>query len=435
MQRAGIVAIVGRANVGKSSLFNAIVRRREAVVASEPGTTRDRVTARASYSGKDFWLVDTAGMKTPDDEFELGIQEQITQAANDADVIMVVVESDVPITVEDRQVATKALKTKKNVVLVVNKIDKNKGAEPKEWQKLGIKTILPTSTTQRTGIDELLSAISGILPSVKIRQDPGRVRMGIVGRPNVGKSSLFNSLAAKQEALVSKQAGTTRDVNRQVIRYHQREIELADTAGIRRPGKIERGVEHFSVLRAMATIEESDVCLLVMDATELNTQMDQKIASQVADAGRGLIIVVNKYDLLDDKRDRQSYTNQIAVAFAFTPWAPLIFTSAQTGQNVTKIYDLILEIAENRHQKFKTVELNKWLRQAVDSHEPPPSKGMLPKLNYMVWEHDMEFPNFKIFGNHTSAVHWSYKRYLERRFREKWPLIGTPLKFWFIDKR
>jgi len=432
--RVPIVAIVGRTNVGKSSLFNAILGRREAIVADEPGTTRDSVTAKASWQAKDFWLVDTAGLKSPDDAFELTIQEQITEAAAAADLIAVTVEADVPITEEDRRVATMALKSKKPVVLIINKADKNRRASLEDWQRLGIKQAVATSATQKSGIDELLEMLSGQLPPASIKSEK-TISVSLVGRPNVGKSSLFNALAKKQQAIVADRAGTTRDVNRLTIRYKELPIELADTAGIRRSGRIERGVEHFSVLRALAAIEQSDICLLLMDAGELNVQLDQKIAGLVKEAGKGLILVVSKWDVTDkDAYTHDTISPQIAANFAFTPWAPLIFTSAVTGQNVTKLFDLVLEIYQARHQKIRTTELNRWLRQAVSEHPPAGLKNRSPKLNYIVQEDDQDWPNFKVFGAHTKFLHWSYKRYLERKFRESWPLNGTPLKFWFIEK-
>jgi GTP-binding protein len=429
-----IVAIVGRANVGKSSLFNAAIGRREAITADEPGTTRDSLTARASWQGKDFWLVDTAGLKPAEDDFELSIQEQITEAAAAADLIVVVTEADVPITEDDRKAATMALKSRKPVLLAVNKADRVRTVDIGQWRRTGIKDILPVSTTQRMGVDELLDTIADKLPMAKIKQSQDVINVSLLGRPNVGKSSLFNSLAKKQQALVSERSGTTRDVNRAEIRYEGKTIHLIDTAGIRRSGKIERGVEQFSVLRALAAIEESDVCLVLMDVNELNVQLDQKIAGLAKDAGKSLILVVSKWD----SADKDAYTHdrlvpQISSNFVFVPWAPLIFTSAVSGQNVAKIYELILEVYSNRQTRFKTPELNQWLKQATIEHPPAGLKGREPKLNYIVQEEN-NFPNFKVFGAHTKFLHWSYKRYLERKFRERWPLNGTPLKFWFIEK-
>jgi GTPase len=434
-KKVPIVAIVGRANVGKSSLFNAIIGKREAVVAKEPGTTRDSITYKASHNGKDFWLVDTAGLKDAADAFELTIQDQIKEAADSADVILVTVEADVPITEEDRRVAKMALKSRKPVVLVVNKIDKNKKAKLEEWQRLGIKLILATSSTQKSGLLDLLDVVTNILPKAKITQDDNRIHLALLGRPNVGKSSLFNALAKKQQALVAERAGTTRDVNRAIVRYHNQEIEIMDTAGIRRSGKIERGVEQFSVLRSLAAIEQSDICLLLMDVNELNVQLDQKIAGQIKEAGKGLILVVTKWDIAEkDAFTLDQIAPQIAYHYPFVPWAPLVFTSSITGQNVAKIFDLVTDIAKARKQKFKTTELNQWLRQAVNEHDPAGLKNRMPKLNYMVQEDDIDMPSFKIFGAHTKFLHWSYKRYLDRKFRQKWPLNGTPLKFWFIEK-
>jgi len=430
-----IVAIVGRANVGKSSLFNVLIGRRESIVAKEAGTTRDNVTAKASWGHKDFWLVDTAGLKSAEDDFELTIQQQITEAAASADVILVIVEADVPPIAEDRVVATMSLKSRKPVLLVVNKIDKNRRGKLDDWQRLGIKLILPTSVTQKTGLDELLQTLSDHLPAASIKQDQDRVKLALLGRPNVGKSSLFNALANKQQAIVSSHAGTTRDVNRVAVRFHEREIELMDTAGIRRAGKIERGVEQFSVLRALAAIEEADICLVLMDARELNTQLDQKIAGLVKEAGKGLILIVSKWDNFDkDGFSHDQLAHGIALEFAFAPWAPLVFTSAVTGQNVAKIFELTLEIAQARALKVRTSELNRWLHRAIEQHPPAGLKGRQPKLNYMVQEEDIDMPSFKVFGAHTKFLHWSYKRYLERSFRELWPLEGTPLKFWFIEK-
>jgi GTP-binding protein len=430
-----IVAIVGRANVGKSSLFNAILERREAIVAREAGTTRDSLIAKAHYNDQDFWLVDTAGMKDAEDEFEFTIQEQIQQAADSADVIWVVVEADAQIGEDERRLAKMALKSQKPIFLVINKIDRARG-ETALFERLGIKQMFKTSVTQHRGIDELLTALVDVIPKATIAEDASRLKIALLGRPNVGKSQLFNTLAKKQQAIVADRAGTTRDINRTTIKYKARTIELMDTAGIRRSGKIERGIEHFSVLRSLSAIEQADICLLLIDVNELSVTLDQKIAGMIKEAGKGLILVVSKWDAAEgkDAYTRDALAPKIAMDFDFVPWAPLIFTSAITGQNVTKIFDLALEIHERRQQRFTTRGLNKWLQEVIDRHPPAGLKNRQPKLNYMVQETDNPIPAFKIFGSQTKFLHWSYRRYMERKFREEYNLAGTPVQFWFIEK-
>lgn len=434
-QKVPIIAIVGRANVGKSSLFNTILRRREAIVASEAGTTRDSIMAKATHKDRDFWLVDTAGVKDAEDEFEFTIQEQITQAADSADVIWVVIEADTVITEEDRRVAKLALKSKKPVFLIVNKADRARKAKPDDFLRLGVKPVLLTSCKQGIGIDELLDTLIATIPKASIKQASDRLKIALLGRPNVGKSSLFNSLAKKQQAIVAQQAGTTRDVNRAVVRFENREIELLDTAGLRRSGRIERGVEHFSVIRTLSAIEEADICLMLMDSGELAVQLDQKIAGIVKDAGKGLVLVVTKWDTLAETKTpftRDQMAAEIRQNYSFVPWASLIFTSAVTGDNVTKIFELALEIDKNRHIRIATSELNRWLQKVINLHPPAGLKNRMPKLNYMVQEDDT--PNFKVFGAHTKFLHWSYKRFMERMFRQEYGFEGTPIKFWFIEK-
>jgi GTPase len=435
-QKVPIVAIVGRANVGKSSLFNAILARREAIVAKEAGTTRDSIMAKASWNNQDFWLVDTAGVKDAADDFEFTIQEQILQATESADVIWVVVEADIPITEEDRRVAKMALKSRKPVFLVVNKVDKAKGIDLQHFERLGIKPIIHTATTQHRGLSELLDHLVAHIPKASLKEDDNRLHIALVGRPNVGKSALFNALAKKQQAIVADRAGTTRDINRAIIRYEGREIELMDTAGIRRPGKIGQGIEHFSVIRSLAAIEQADICLLLMDVNEVNVALDQKIAGMVKEAGKGLILVVAKWDIAEDRDafTRDAIAPQIAENFNFVPWAPLIFTSSITGQNVTKIFDLATDIDMRRHKRISTPDLNRWLRAVVDRHPPAGLKNRNPKLNYMVQETDNPIPAFKIFGSATKFVHWSYRRYMERELREKYHYEGTPIQLWFIEK-
>lgn len=430
-----IIAIVGRANVGKSSLFNEILNRREAIVAREAGTTRDSLWARAEHNQQNFWLIDTAGMKDAEDDFELTIQEQIVEATDAADVIWVVIEADTVLTEEDRRVAKLALKSRKPVMLVVNKADKAKRATREDYQRLGIKDIFLTSATQHMGIESLLDELVSIIPKA-VEQAPDDVlRIALLGRPNVGKSNLFNALAKKQQAIVADRAGTTRDVNRTDVKFERRNIELLDTAGIRRNGKIEKGIEQFSVLRSLAAIEQADVCFMLMDVNELHTGLDQKIAGMIKEAGKGMVLVVSKWDSADkDPFTRDQLAAEIRQTYDFLPWAPLIFTSAVTGQNVTKLFELALEIYNERHKHIKTTELNRWLREIVDRHPPAGLKNRMPKLNYIMQEEDSDAPNFKVYGSHTKLLHWSYKRFMERELREKFGFEGTAINFWFFEK-
>jgi GTP-binding protein len=435
-KKVPIVAIVGRANVGKSNLFNALLGRREAIVADEPGTTRDSITAKAELeSGKQFWLVDTAGLKDAADAFELTIQDQIIEAANSADIILVTVDGTSIVTDEDRRVTKLAFKSGKDIILLVNKSDKAKKDQIKAFEKLGIKTIIPTSATQKRGFEELEEALEEVLPAASIVEADDRIRIALLGRPNVGKSSLYNAMAKKQQAIVADRAGTTRDVNRTLVKYMGREIEILDTAGIRRSGRIERGVEHFSVLRSLSAIEQADVCLLLIDANELSVALDQKIAGMIKEAGKGLVIVVSKWDT----KEKDSYTRDeiapgIARDFQFVPWAPLVFTSSVEGKNVTKLFEISLEIMNRRAQKISTRDLNAWLKRVTDRHPPAGLKNRQPKLRYMVQEDDNPIPAFKIFGAHTKYLHWSYKRHMEKMMRMEWDYTGTAIQLWFIDR-
>ena len=430
------IAIIGQANVGKSSLFNRMVRSQQAIVAREAGTTRDSVLGRVEHDFHQFWLVDTAGLKMAEDEFEATIQEQIQEAADTADVIVLVVDSTQYPSDQDRQLAKKALRSKKPVILVTNKADL-KGALPNdEFKRLGVKTIIRTSAEHKSGIVDVMDEIVQHIPA-KSEQTPDEVlRIALIGRPNVGKSYLFNTLAGKQQAIVANVAGTTRDVNRTPLRYGGRDIELLDTAGMRKPGKQEVGIEKFSVLRTLQAIEEADVCFLLMDVNELNTQLDQRLAGIINDAGKGMAIVVSKWDSVEgkDAYTRDALAPRIAHTFNFTPWAPLIFTSSVTGQNVTKLFDLALDIDARRHQTTKTRVLNDLLQRAVQKHPPAGLKNTHPRLRYIVQTDDNP-PWFVIHGSNLKFVHWSYKRYLERLIRETYNYAGTPIKFSFIDEK
>jgi len=430
------VAIIGQANVGKSSLFNRMVRAQQAIVAREAGTTRDNVIGRVEYDDHNFWLVDTAGLKDPNDEFEASIQEQITEAADSADVILVVVDGSQYPSDKDKFVAKKALRSKKPTILLINKTD-IKGCLPDdEFKRLGISKIIRTSAEHNRGIEAALEAIIEHIPAKSEYIPDDILRVALIGRPNVGKSFLFNSLAGKQQAIVANIAGTTRDVNHISVKYGDRDIEILDTAGMRQPGKQEMGVEKFSVLRTLAAIEQSDVCFLLMDANELNTQLDQRIGGIINDAAKGMAIVVTKWDSVEgkDAYTRDDIAPKISNTFDFTPWAPLIFTSAVTGQNVTKLFDLAIDIDSRRKQETKTRVLNDMLQKAVQMHPPAGLKNSHPKLRYVV-QTDTNPPWFVIYGSNLKFLHWSYKRYLERKLRETYDYTGTPIKFSFIDEK
>jgi len=430
------VAIIGRANAGKSSLFNRMVRAQQAIVAREAGTTRDNVTSKVTHQDHQFWLVDTAGLKDPDDEFEAGIQDQIADAAEAADVILVVVDSTEYPGDEERSVAKRALRSKKPVILITNKADLKASLKDDEFRRLGIKTIIRTSAEHSSGIKELMDTIIEEIPAASEQEPDDVFRIALIGRPNVGKSNLFNRLAGKQQALVADVAGTTRDLNRVQVNFHQQTIELIDTAGVRRSGKQEIGIEKFSVLRTLRAIEEADVCFLLMDVNELSTALDQKLAGMIAEAGKGLVLVVSKWDSVEGKDafTRDALAPRIAYNFDFVPWAPLIFTSSVTGQNVSKLYELALSIRDRRQQQPKTRELNDLLQMATQKHPPAGLKNTHPRLRYMVHT-DTTPPWFVIYGSNLKFVHWSYKRYLERLVREKFDYSGTPIKFSFRDEK
>lgn len=430
------VAIIGRANAGKSSLFNRFVRSKQAIVAREAGTTRDNVLGRVTYGDHQLWMVDTAGLKDPNDEFEASIQEQITEAADAADAILVVVDSTEYVSDEDRIVAKKALRSKKPVILLLNKADLKESLPIEEFRRLGIKEIIRTSAEHSQGIEDTLDVLTDLLPAKTEREETDVIRVSLIGRPNVGKSNLFNTLAGKQQALVANIAGTTRDINRVPLKYKGQAIELLDTAGVRKQGKQEVGIEKFSVLRTLQAIEESDICFLLMDVNELNTQLDQRLAGIIDEAGKGLVVVVSKWDSV---MDRDAYTRdalapKITKTFDFVPWAPLIFTSSVTGQNVSKLFDLILEIQIRRTQELKTRKLNDLLQKTVAAHPPAGLKNTFPKLRYMV-QTDVSPPWFVIYGSNLKYLHWSYKRHLERVVRENFDLVGTAIKFSFRDEK
>ena len=428
-----VVAIIGQTNAGKSSLFNRLVRKSQAIVAREAGTTRDNVVGKVDNQ---YILIDTAGLKDPSDDFEAHIQDQIDDAVASADLIVIAMDSSKFPNHDDRLIAKKALKSGKPTILLLNKSDLGEALPIEEFVSLGIKDPLRSSATTGQGLNDLRSRITAELRAAgfslhgKANAEEG-IKLALIGRPNVGKSSLFNAMTKKQQAIVANLSGTTRDVNRSEIRYMKRSIELLDTAGLRRPGKREVGIEKFSALRSLAAIEEADICCLLVDATEPHSKLDQSLAGQIVEAGKGIIIVVTKTDL--EHTDSDEILRRLSYDFKFVPYAPVVLTSSVTGKNVTKIFELVLNIDQARHAELKTADLNKLLSDAVNAHPPAGLKNTHPKLRYMV-QTDTCPPWFVVYGSNLSLLHWSYKRYLERRLREAYNFAGTPIFFSFRNR-
>lgn len=425
MHKLPIIALVGQTNAGKSSLFNRLAQKNIAIVAREPGTTRDNVTTTIDNR---FILIDTAGLKTPEDTFETSIQSQITDAILSADLIFLTLDASKYPSHQDKTIAKKALKSQKPVFLLLNKSDLRTTLPINEFKFLGIKpaqTFYVSATTGK-GINDLKKQLLAILPPPSIthpKTSTDSFILALIGRPNVGKSSLFNTLAQKQQALVSSKQGTTRDINRVKIRYKGKNLEILDTAGLRRPGKREVGIEKFSAIRTLTAIEESDVSALLIDATDPTTKLDQALAGQIINAGKGIILVLTKTDLLSDPN---SVLDQLEYHFKFIPYAPVLLISSQTGINVTKLFELTLQISQTLRQEIKTSELNKILNTAILEHPPAGLKNTKPKPKYIT-QTDTCPPWFVVHGHELELLHWSWKRFLERKIRERYPFIGTPI--------
>jgi GTP-binding protein len=446
MTNLPVVALIGQTNAGKSALFNRLTRSRTAIVAFDEGTTRDSVMREVATAQADFWLCDTAGLKAPNDDFEAGIQDQIHDAIDLAGVLLVVLDSTKYPNDDDRKIAKMALKSAKPVILVLNKTDLAGALPDEEFLRLGIKDILRVSAEHGRGTADLKTWIAATLTTTgqakKGRAPSTNLKIALIGRPNVGKSSLFNTLADKQQALASAKAGTTRDVNRLRLRYQGQEVEILDTAGVRKHGKQEVGVEKFSVARTLEAMLEADVCCLLVDATEPNSAFDQALAGQIIEAGKGLILVVSKWDLVESTvvTDEHGKTmtaadqllGDLSRAYKFAPFAPVVLTSAVSGKNVAKILELAATIRAKRTQELKTADLNKALADAITAHPPAAVKGSAPKLRYAV-QTDVSPPWFVIYGANTEKLHFSYKRYLENVWRDHFDFWGTPIKFSFRD--
>jgi GTP-binding protein len=430
-----LVAIVGRPNTGKSSLFNRLTGSRQAITHETAGTTRDANYAGADWRGYHFTLVDTAGLTKADGDIEAAAQDQVRQVATMADMIVVVVDAGMDPTTEDQEAARLALKTGKPVILALGKADTLGGRLPDEFRRLGISTIVAVSAIHGRGTGDLLDAITDNLARrVAAPEVDPPLRLALIGRPNVGKSSLLNALIGKQQAVVSNVPGTTRDTNANQLRYHSRTIELVDTAGLRRPGRIEAGIEKYSALRSLGAIQAADICVLVLDAETGVAASDLNLAGQVLEAGKGLILVMNKWDAVDkDDKTQAHMAARIAQQFQFVWWAPLVFTSAVTGLHVTRLLELAIQIDGRRQTKLATGPLNRLLEKLILKQPPAGLKNRLPKINYAT-QTGTNPPTITFFCTYPDLVHWSYKRYLENNLRQEHDFTGTPIIFDFRHK-
>ncbi len=444
MRQKALIALVGRPNVGKSTLFNRIVGRRLAVVSEVAGTTRDRLYAEAEWGGAAFTLVDTGGIEVTSgwhtvplsedsEQFLPLIRQQAAIAIQDADVIVQVVDGNQGITAADREVADILRQSKKPTIIAANKLESVKLWDTAyEFYELALGEVFPVSALHGAGTGDLLDAIVSAIPYLEAADEPDdSIKIALLGRPNAGKSTLLNKLIGEDRAIVSPIAGTTRDATDTRIKWHGQSFTLIDTAGIRRRGKIDPGVEKYSVLRAIKALQRADVALLLLDAEEGIAAQDAHIAGMLADEAPGVIVLVNKWDAVT--KDAYTMNEQEAIIrndLNFIRYAPMLFISAKTGQRVNKILPSVLEVNEARHQRIPTSALNKMMRDAVTRHPPPSKSGKRVKFFYAT-QPSAAPPLFVFFVNKPEWVNFSYQRYLENRLRETFPFPGSPIRLVF----
>ena len=427
-----IVAIVGRPNVGKSTLFNKLVGQRISIVEDTPGVTRDRIYAPCEWRGQTFLLADTGGIETgTDDVFLAGIREQARTAIDTADVIIFVTDLRSGLTAQDGEIADLLRRSHRPVVLCVNKADSvgDTPADVYEFYNLGLGEPFPVSSVHGHGTGDLLDRVFELMPAPGDETDADAIRVAIIGKPNAGKSSLVNQIAGEPRMLVSDIPGTTRDAVDTAVENEQGRFVFVDTAGIRRRSKVEDAVERYSVLRAYAAIERADVCIMLIDATAGFTEQDSKIAGYAHEQGRASIIAVNKWDLVSKStHTMEEYRKKLETDFSFMPYAPMLFLSAKTGRNVPKLFELIVKVHAAHNRRISTGQLNDVLSDAVARVQPPTDKGKRLKILYMTQPSACP-PTFVTFVNRAALFHFSYRRYLENCLRDTFGLEGTPIRF------
>lgn len=424
-----VVALIGRPNVGKSALFNRIVGEDSAIVSEQAGTTRDRHFAETDWAGQSFYLVDTGGIADdPHTPMDKEIRRQVEEAIGEADLVVFVVDSKVGLHPSDYHVADLLRNSRKPWMLAANKVDDPRATDFYEFYTLGVPEVFPVSAVNGKGSGDLLDAVIKHLPEAEPEEEAA-LRVAVIGRPNVGKSSFVNRLLGTDRLVVSEVAGTTRDSIDTALRYHERQFVFVDTAGLRRQSKIEDGIEFYSSLRTRRAIERADICILMVDATEGEIQnQDLKIAALAWEAGRGLIMVVNKWDLAtkDDKASAK-YEKAAGEKAPFLKFVPFLFTSALTGQRVSKILEVILKVEDERGKRITTSEVNEKLGELIARRQPPQAAGREVKLNYAT-QVETAPPTIAVFGNAPDLLEEHYVRYLHNGFRSFWGFTGNPLR-------
>ncbi|SFG11271.1 GTP-binding protein [Lachnospiraceae bacterium C7] len=434
-----IVAIVGRPNVGKSTLFNTLAGERISIVKDTPGVTRDRIYADVDWLDKEFTMIDTGGIEPESSDIILSqMREQAQIAIDTADVIMFIVDVRQGLQDADSKVADMLRRSRKPVVLVVNKVDDfNKMmADVYEFYNLGIGDPHPISASSKLGLGDMLDEVISHFPEgAGQHEEDERPRVAVIGKPNVGKSSLINKLSNEERAIVSNIAGTTRDSIDTNIRYNKKDYLFVDTAGIRRKSRVKEDIERYSIIRAVAAVEKSDVVIIMIDATEGVTEQDAKIAGIAHDRGKGIIIAVNKWDAIEkDNKTMKKHTEDIHDVLSFMPYAEILFISVKSGQRLNKLFDLIDIVMENNSLRVATGVLNEIVTEAVAMQQPPTDKGKRLKIFY-VTQVAVKPPTFVIFVNDKKLMHFSYTRYLENRIRETFGFQGTALKFIIRERK
>lgn len=434
-----VVAIVGRPNVGKSTLFNALAGEKIAIVKDTPGVTRDRIYAEVNWLDKEFTLIDTGGIEPDSRDVILSqMREQAQIAIDTADVILFMTDVKQGLVDSDSKVADMLRRSHKPVILVVNKVDNFNKMMPDvyEFYNLGIGDPVPISASERIGIGDMLDKVLAHFPEgAGQEEEDDRPRIAIVGKPNVGKSSIINRLIGKDRVIVSDIAGTTRDAIDTDIKYNGREYVFIDTAGLRRKNKIKEELERYSIIRAVTAVERADVVIIVIDATEGVTEQDAKIAGIAHERGKGIIIAVNKWDAIEkDDKTIYKHTEKIRQILSFMPYAEILFISAKTGQRTGRIFETIDVVLENNSMRVATGVLNEIMAEAVAMQQPPTDKGKRLKL-YYITQAAVKPPTFVIFVNDKNLMHFSYTRYLENKIREAFGFKGTSLKFIIRERK